>query len=196
MATRIPQQLNLNLLGDVIEEFIAAIGATLTGKSLIMIFGAGDEQDNWEAVYAFLSRLDGRTPASRESLLRVLNRRLKNHLYKMRLDHNAPKRVSQDPSVFSVMSPSECAATAIAMVFLVEFEIKRQKFRYVGQGDGMAILTHLATWDRKAAYDYCLSKLMAGEIRFYQSPSEVLPEWLNRYYQKTIVPWIQRASTC
>ena len=60
MKTRVPVQLSLTLLSDVIEEFVSMVGATLTGNALVPIFGIGDEEDNWEALHHFLSGQDGR----------------------------------------------------------------------------------------------------------------------------------------
>ena len=39
MKTRVPVQLSLTLLSDVIEEFVSMVGATLTGNALVRSLG-------------------------------------------------------------------------------------------------------------------------------------------------------------
>lgn len=193
MKTRLPLQLNLNLLCDVIEEFAETLDVSLTGKELVFIFGNGEALDNWEALNQFISELDGRTAATRERLLALMRNRLKTMLYCMRLVNLKQAKPSfNEERPYGCLSPDECKALAMTMVFLVEYQIQREKVRYIGQADGMAILTHLATWDRTIAYNYCLSKLLSCERRFYQTPSELFPTLVNQFYQKSIVPWMLR----
>lgn len=185
-----PLQLNLNLLSDVIDEFADTLGVSLTDKDLVFIYDNGEALDNWEALNQFISELEGHTVATRERLLGLMHSRFKTKLYFMRLVNLKNAKPYYKEEVYGRLPPDECKALAMTMVLLVEHDIKRQKLRYVGQADGMAMLTHLATWGRTAVYNYCLSKLLSRERCFYQTLAELLPTLVNQFYHKTIVPWM------
>ena len=213
MKTRAPVQLSLTLLSDVIEEFVSTVGATLTGNALVPIFGIGDEEDNWEALHHFLSSQDGRRVGTKTRLLQLLHQRIQTqidlmcqpvlsqaaldiHLGNSHIDvkHARPDQGSDEgtPPV-GTLSHSECQALAMGMVFLAEHIVRQEKARWIGKAEGLRVLEHLRAWSRKGLYAYCLTQIEKGNLRFQHTPAELLPALANRFYRKSLVPWLLKS---
>lgn len=191
MITNTTTKINLSLLTDVIDAFVSELGVGLKGKALITIFGQGDEEDNWEALSDFISRADARTVASKENLLQLLRSHFKSQLSRMRTPNfQVDQRCLNN--LYGHLSHSECQALALGMAFLVEQEINTQKALCRSKPEGMTMLEHFSGWDRNKAYQYCLAKILHKDIRFQKNPAWLLPILVNRFYQQTILPWIER----
>lgn len=183
--------INLSLLTDVIDTFIEELGVSLQGKALITLFGQGDEEDNWEALSDFINRLDARKVASKANLLHVLRSHVKSHLSRMRAPNFQVDKRCLD-NLYGHLSHSECQALAVGMAFLVEQEISRQKVLCLNQPNSLRMFDHLSSWDRKQAYQYCLSQLLNKDIRFQKNPAWLLSILVNQFYQHAVLPWIAR----
>lgn len=184
-------QLNLNFISDIIDEFLESIGANPTGIALVPIFGEGYESDNWEALYYFLDQQDGRVAANPNRLLQILSDRINTLSHLMRAPKlKAPSR--KPHALYDRLSHRECERLAMGVVFLVEREVRRQKAYALAHSDGLTRLKHLNTWRRKATYEYCLSALVNSNIEFQNNPAWLLPLLANRFYSRSLIPWMQR----
>lgn len=221
MKTRLPVQLSLTLLSDVIDEFVVMVGATPTGKALVPIFGIGDEEDNWEALHHFLSSQDGRRVATHTQLIQLLHQRIQTQMDLMcrpvlpqeagpdyssketgaaastgKENSNpsaaADQGCSQDTPPVGTLSHSECQALAMAMVFLSERLVRQETAQWMGKPKGLLMLEHVRGWSRKALYGYCLAQIEKGDLEFHHAPAELLPALANSFYHKSLMPWLRK----